>query len=273
MFIARQIVLGFIMGIAAITPGLSGGALAATLGIYGPIIRALCSLTRTFKASVSYLLPLATGLALGILAFSRVMEWLMITSPSQVTLLFLGFVAGSLPALVREASSKGFRPRYLLATFLALLLMYRGAELLAWPQVAEGNFTALHYGYFGFIYAIGSVIPGISSSFILIHIGSFDDLLRAINTMYLPVLIPAGLGFTLGALLLVRAVEHMLAHHHGLTYFCILGFLLGSGLLIWPGLSGGTMFLVDTAIFLGGVALSAALLRLMSHRDGAIATR
>jgi len=273
MFIARQLVLGLVLGIAAITPGLSGGALAAALGIYGPIIRALCSLTRNFKTSAHYLLPLATGLALGILAFSHVMEWLMTTSPTQVKLLFLGLVAGSLPALVREASSKGFRLHYLLATFLALLLMYRGAEVLAWPQLADGNFTALHYGYFGFIYAIGSVIPGISSSFILIHIGSFDDLLRAINTLHLPVLIPAGLGFALGALLLVRSVEHMLAHYHGLTYFCILGFLLGSGLIIWPGFTGGAMFIVDTALFLGGLGLSTALLRLMSHRDGAIATR
>lgn len=262
MFIARQLILGLVMGIAAITPGLSGGALAAALGIYGPIIRALSSLTRTFKASVRYLFPLATGLALGILSFSRVMEWLMATSPNQVNLLFLGLVAGSLPALVREASSRGFRLRYLLATFLALVLMHRGAELLAWPRAADGNFTALHYVYFGFIYAIGSIIPGISSSFILIHIGSFDDLLRAINTLHLPVLIPAGLGFTLGALLLVRAVEHMLAHYHGPTYYCILGFLLGSGLLIWPGLSGGAMLIVDTAVFLGGVALSAALFRL-----------
>lgn len=273
MLLAQKVILGLVMGIAAITPGLSGGALAAALGIYGPIIRALCSLSRNFERSIRFLFPLASGLVLGIIAFSHIMAWLMTTSPNQVKLLFLGLVAGSLPALIREANRKGFRLRYLLATLLALILMYQGAELLAWPQVTDGNFNALHYGYFGFIFAVGSIIPGFSSSFILIHIGAYDDLLRAINTLHLPLLIPAGLGFALGALLLLGAVESMLARYHGPAYYSILGFLLGSALLIWPGLSPGSMFIVDTAVFSGGVVLSAALLKLMSYQDGGSATR
>ena len=265
MRFAREIVLGVVIGVAGITPGLSGGALAAAMGIYEPIIRALSSLSRTFRKSALFLLPLACGGLVGVLAFSRVMEWLMLAYPSQVQLLFLGLVAGSLPALIREANSTGFRLRYVLATITALTLMYRGAELLAWPRVTDGTFSALHYAYFGFIYAIGSIIPGISSSFVLIHIGSYDDLLRAIATANAPILIPAALGFGLGIVLLVRVVEQVFARYHGLAYYSILGFLLGSALLIWPDLTLSWMLLVDVAVFVAGIILSAMLLKFCSR--------
>jgi len=253
------------MGIAAITPGLSGGALAAAMGIYEPIIRALSSLPRNFGQSIAFLAPLACGALVGVLTFSGVMEWLMIIAPNQVTLLFLGLVAGSLPALLREANSGGFRLRYLLASLGALMVMYQGAELLAWPRALNGNFGSLHYAYFGFIYAIGSIIPGISSSFVLIYIGAYDDLLRAIATANAAVLIPAALGFGLAALLLLRAVERVFARYRGLAYYSIIGFLLGSALLIWPDISLGWMIMLDAAIFLGGILLSAALLKLCAR--------
>lgn len=265
MHFARDMVLGLIIGIAGITPGLSGGALAAAMGIYEPIIRALGSLLRNFKQSALFLLPLACGGLVGVLAFSRVMEWLMLAYPSQVKLLFLGLVAGSLPALIREANRTGFRLRYVLATITALTLMYRGAELLAWPRVTDGTFSALHYAYFGFIYAIGSIIPGISSSFVLIHIGSYDDLLRAIATANAPVLVPAALGFGLGIVLLVRAVERTFARYHGLAYYSIIGFLLGSALLIWPDITLGWMLVVDATVFVGGIMLSTVLLKLCAR--------
>ncbi|MBS3986063.1 MAG: DUF368 domain-containing protein [Selenomonadales bacterium] len=261
MRFARDIVLGLVIGIAGITPGLSGGALAAAMGIYEPIIRALSSLSRSFRKNALFLLPLACGGLVGVLAFSRIMEWLMLAYPSQVKLLFLGLVAGSLPALIREANSTGFRLRYVLATITALTVMYRGAELLAWPRVTDGAFSALHYTYFGFIYAIGSIIPGISSSFVLIHIGSYDDLLRAIATVDIPVLVPAGLGFGLGIVLLVRAVEQVFARYHGLAYYSILGFLLGSALLIWPDITLGWMLFLDAGVFVAGIMLSALLLK------------
>jgi len=265
MRFAREIVLGLVIGVAGITPGLSGGALAAAMGIYEPIIRALSSLSRTFRKSALFLLPLACGGLVGVLAFSHVMEWLMLAYPSQVKLLFLGLVAGSLPALIREANSTGFRLRYVLATITALTLMYRGAELLAWPRVTDGTFSALHYAYFGFIYAIGSIIPGISSSFVLIHIGSYDDLLRAIATANAPILVPAALGFGLGIVLLVRAVEQVFARYHGLAYYSILGFLLGSALLIWPDLTLSWVLLVDATVFVAGIILSALLLKFCSR--------
>lgn len=207
------------------------------------------------------MLPLACGGLIGVLAFSCVMEWLMLTSPDQVKLLFLGLVAGSFPALIREANTGGFRLRYILATALAIVVMYQGAALLAWPKAIDGLFTALHYAYFGLIYAVGSIIPGISSSFILIHIGAYDDLLRAIATAHIPVLLPASLGFGLGALLLVRVVERVFTRYHGLAYYSTLGFLLGSALLIWPNLTLGWTLLVDLAVFLGGVLLSVLLLK------------
>lgn len=270
MRFVKNVFLGLVLGVAAITPGLSGGAVAAAMGLYEPIIRALSKILSNFKKSFSFLLPYVIGGAIGTLAFSSSIGWLMRQSPNQVKLLFLGLVAGSLPALIREANRKGFRLRYVLATILCLLIVYSGSTFKLEPLSQQGGYSPLHFVLFGLIYAVGSIVPGISSSFIFIHLGVYDDLLHAISTLNLPALIPAGLGLLVGAALLIRVVATLFNRYHSMAYYAVLGFLLGSALLIMPALRAGWLLLWDLAIFLLGIVLSRELLRLSSNSAGKI---
>jgi len=259
----KNVLLGMAIAIAAILPGLSGGTLAAAIGLYEPIIRAISSLFREFRKNVLFLFPLALGGSIGVMAFSTVMDRLMQQYPNQIKLLFLGLVFGSMPVIIRQANAKGFRPYYLLAALAAMIVVYKGGDLIQLgPQPSADGYNTWYHAYCGFITAAGTILPGISASFILLHLGVYDDLLRAVATLDLLVLMPVSAGFGAGALILVRLAEVLFCRFYSLAYYAIFGFLLGSALLIVPDFQAGWMLLADAALFLTGAALSLLLLRL-----------
>ncbi|MBS3937382.1 MAG: DUF368 domain-containing protein [Peptococcaceae bacterium] len=263
MRLTKNILLGLVIGIAVITPGLSGGALAAAIGLYEPIIKAINGLTKEFRPNARFLFPLAVGGTVGILAFSNVMAQMMHYAPDQVKLLALGLVAGSMPALVRQANAKGFHWLYLWPTLVAAFLVYQLGSL---PQISTPGTgdtqSNLYYAYYGLIYAVGSIVPGISSSLIFMHLGVYDELLRAVATVHLPVLLPAAAGFGFGGILLIHLVESLFRRYYSPAYYAVIGFLLGSALLIVPSMQMGWRMYVDALILIAGIALSLILLKL-----------
>lgn len=256
--------IGLVIGIASITPGMSGGALAAALGLYEPMIRAISHLFQNLKKNLLFLLPIGLGSAVGIVGFSNVMEWLMQQAPNQVKWLFLGLVAGSLPSLFRTANSKGFRWRWLLFTSIALVAL--PALNLLQQLVPEAQTTIssswLQYAGYGLVLALGTIVPGISTSFILMALGAYDELLRAIAGLDLTVLLPTAAGFCLGVALLARLVEMLFRRYHSQSYYAVLGFLLGSALLILPRPTFGLLLLLDGTLFLLGIGLSWLMLKM-----------
>jgi len=258
----RNVFLGLVIGIASITPGLSGGAIAAAMGLYEPIIRSLSQILNNFKKNFYFLLPFVIGGGIGVLVFSNSIEWLMQQAPNQVKILFLGLVAGSIPALIREANNQGFRLRYILASLIGLAIVYWGANFKFEPLADQTAYGPMHFILFGLIYAVGSIVPGISSSFIFMHLGVYDDMLNAISTLNFTKLLPAAIGLALGAIILIRCVEFLFSRYHTVAYYAVLGFLLGSALLILPSPRTGLLLLWDIAIFALGVSLSVVLLKL-----------
>jgi len=259
----KNVFLGLVIGIAAITPGLSGGSLAATIGLYEPIINAINSLAKNFAPNARFLLPLALGGALGVMAFSNVMAELMLLVPDQVKLLSIGLVAGSLPSLLKQANAKGFSWPYPLVALVAVIFVYElGSLPLLGAENAERGAGAMLYAYCGLIYAVGSIVPGISSSIIFMHLGVYEDLLRAVAGLDLSVLFPAALGLGAGGLLLVHLVAELFRRFYAPTYYAVIGFLLGSALLIVPSMQSGWPILLDAVVLLFGISLSLMLLKL-----------
>ncbi|MGI6358833.1 MAG: DUF368 domain-containing protein [Bacillota bacterium] len=256
--------LGLVIGIASITPGLSGGALMAALGLYQPTISAVSRLFSDWRRSLHFLLPIGVGAVGGVIAFSNVMGWLVDQYPAQVRWLFLGLVAGSLPALIRTANAQGWNwrlPLFSLIAMAALPAFSLLRKLLPGisPSAAPG---LLQYIWYGLVIALGTIVPGISSSFVLMSLGAYDELLQALAALNLAALLPVGIGFGVGGLLLVRLVEALFCRFHAQSYYSVLGFLLGSALLILPPIRGGWSALVDLGLFTLGILLTWMLLRL-----------
>ena len=100
---------GMLIGIGAIAPGVSGGAIAVIFGIYERITDAIAGVFKNFRNNVIFFFPIALGGGVGVLAFSRIMDYLFLNYDVQVKYLFIGLMIGTLPAVFKQANRKGFR--------------------------------------------------------------------------------------------------------------------------------------------------------------------
>ena len=118
----RLLFMGFIIGIASIIPGLSGGALAISLGLYAPALDAVLNLRSSFKKSVAFLIPVGIGVLIGIILFGVVMKPLIRNFETSIIFLFMGFVLGSIPSYIKESNQNGFRILFLVPMLIAFSL-------------------------------------------------------------------------------------------------------------------------------------------------------
>src|SRR5699024_10621211 len=94
-----DILRGIVIGIANIIPGVSGGTMAVSMGIYDKLIGAVTGLFKHFKDSVKLLLPLGIGMAIGIVGFGFLLEYLLANFVLATCLTFVGLILGGLPIL------------------------------------------------------------------------------------------------------------------------------------------------------------------------------
>ena len=80
----------------------------------------------------------------------------------------------------------------------------------------------------------GVVIPGISSSVILMLAGTYTTYLSGIASINLAILIPMGIGLIIGCILFLKIITFLFEHFKSHTYFAICGFTLGSVFILLP---------------------------------------
>ncbi|HHT48356.1 MAG TPA: DUF368 domain-containing protein [Firmicutes bacterium] len=260
----KKILIGLAIGVAAITPGLSAGVIAAAAGLYEPVVHALVNFPKEYRKSIVFLFPLGFGAGIGVLVFSRVMERLISIAKFQVIYIFLGLVAGSIPALFKEANRRGFRKSFLWAVVIAFgLVLSTGSLLRSSPQQSlTGELDGATAVLGGAILAFGTIIPGISSSLILMYLGVYERLLAAFTGFDLYVLTIMAVGFGITALLLLKLVDLLFQRYRGFAYYGVMGFLLGSMVMIFPGFREGLPLILDLMLLMASAALSFALMRL-----------
>lgn len=246
----RRFFMGLVIGIACITPGLSGGMIAASSGLYEPGLHALTHLHRDFRRGFRFLFPLGLGGLTGVFLFSNLMKFLMVRAPTTILYVFLGLVAGSLPSFLQEANRRGFRKRWLgvgFATFaLVVFVEFLLGRVLPPAGLPLNMMTALLGGA---LIAVGTVIPGVSSSFLLIQLGIYEPFLEALTSFDLPILFSVAVGCGGVALVLVFAADWVFKRFHGVAYYAVLGFLAGSVVAVFPGFAKGLWVAVDVLLF------------------------
>ena len=234
-----RLLKGAIIGIAAILPGASGGVIAVSMGVYRPVINAVVGFFKAVRRNALFLLPLGLGGVVGLFATSRLVEWLM----------------GGIPSFLKEANRHGFKKRYLFGTAfgIALVLLFAAGDKLVtggeiWP------FNGWTAALAGVLIALGTVIPGISTSFILMYMGLYEPLLSALNHFNIPIMacVTAGAGITV--LATITLVKRMFDRHHGYAYYAVLGLLAGSIALIFPGFTWSLTQALCIALLAGGFA-------------------
>ncbi len=230
---------GVLIGAGMIIPGVSGGVMAISFGIYERIIAILAHPFRNLHQNLKFAVPLVLGAVISILVLSNVLDYLLMNYPLMVMYLFVGLVIGSLPALVKIASKNGFNRRYYLSFFVGIALMIAPLLLTSLAEVSSNDPVNLNYNQIvisGILLAVGTVVPGVSSSFLLIIFGTYQTLLHGLANFDLWLLIPVAIPFIISVLVLSRLTNYFLQNFYGWTYYALLGIIVGSIAVVFPGL-------------------------------------
>ena len=217
---------GLIAGIGGIAPGLSGSVLLVILGLYEQTVHAIGTLFRNFKQNVKFLLPLVAGLAVGVLLFSKVVDFLLETFEYQTRYAFLGLIVGTIPLFYRQVRKNGFSKRYyfviLAATAVGFFLF--GFNRHLFPTVTEPNL--LQSILLGVAVAGSSIVPGVDSAAIMSAFGLYELYVSSLANFDLRILIPAAGGLAVGALVISMVMNLLIRKAYTGTFSVIFGMFL-----------------------------------------------
>lgn len=251
-------VKGFIIGATMSVPGASGGTMAILLGIYDDIIGAVSALRRNFKKSFFFLLTLFIGGFLGLLCITKPMEWLLENFRFPTLFFFAGAILGGVPLLCRQSRVKKFTPGVIGWPLLGAVVVIGIWALEFIPGFAfaynpGGGFKDyLILFLIGLICSAGFVLPGISTSFLFVLFGIYEEMLAAVSSFDIKFIFSLGLGMLVGAILVAKLLDKLMAKYTRQSFLTMLGFVLGSLVAVIPGMPQGWDILWCVLTLAGG---------------------
>lgn len=278
----NQLLRGVVIGVANIIPGVSGGTMMVSMGIYDTLIHCITHLFKEFKKSIKTLLPYAVGMLVGIVALASVINWGLENHPLPTNTLFIGLILGGLGPLLKKVDTKKINAAAVIA-FIALfaLIIWLGVQRKDSIQNAESiNMDVLQMLLMVFIGMIASatmIIPGVSGSLVLMLLGYYKPVVNALSTLKdglfsfnfsllgqpVMMLLPFLLGIVLGIFGVAKLIEWLTAHYPTPTYCGVLGLVVASpiSLLIQTDMSGvGILTVVISVVTLAAGFAGAYLL-------------
>ena len=247
---------GALIGTGAILPGISGGVLCVAFGIYEPMMSFLSHPLRSFRSNCRLLLPVLAGGAAGFILLARAVEGLLAVSAVAAMSLFCGLICGTIPDLMQRSASAGTKKGWscfiiaLVASFVLFHVLDHSIEGSIQPHAGW-------YLFCGAIWGLSMVIPGLSSSSILLFMGLYQPMAQGIGALDLRVILPLLLGFLLTIALSARAIDQLLKRHYAVLSKVILGFVISSVLMIAPiRFSDRSQLLTGILCFAAGFLLS-----------------
>lgn len=239
-------IAGLVFGLANVIPGVSGGTMAVVFGIYERLINLIANFRTQWKKDLGFIIPLGLGAGIAILAFGKVMDWVLTYYPALANSFFVGVIAGSLPMLVKKTwqnasgewkfSAANILP--MLVTLAVMLWMTFSTQSdAAAKEITFSLGSALMMVLYGAIATACMIIPGISGSFVMVMMGAYGAVINAVATLNLPLLLPFGVGALIGLFGCAKLIRFLLSKYEMPTYSAILGFVIGSIPAVFPGWS------------------------------------
>ena len=258
----RDLLCGALIGAGAILPGVSGGVLAVVFDIYRPFMEVLTRPRTAIPKYWKWFPPIALGWCMGFLGFAKGIAAAISLSNTVTTWLFIGLIVGTGPSLFREAGKEGRT-----AASWASLLLCAGAVFAGLFYVSriaevtvEPNFW--WYNFCGVLWGMSIVIPGMTSSSVMMALGLYQPMLEGLARLDLLVLSASLPGMVLAIALLARLVSWFFQRHYAVAFHGILGFVLASTLVIIPTEYGPGEPLLSALCCVGGFLLAFLLARL-----------
>lgn len=258
------ILKGFVLGIANIIPGVSGGTLAITLGIYEKLIETISHFKDKIKENFKFLLFLVIGIAISLLVFSNVVSFCLDKYPFATILFFIGIILGGVPKLFKKVEGKINVNNLIIAfiTFGIVIIMSilsTGDKNISLDSLNIIKIITLFFS--GMIASASMLLPGISGSFVLMLIGYYKPIINAIKDLTrfnnlghnFIILLVAGIGIIVGIVGAAKLIEWLLKKYEIPTYFGIIGFVIASIISIFItaiGYSVGVLEIISGILLL-----------------------
>jgi putative membrane protein len=262
-FIAN-ILRGMVIGISNVIPGVSGGTMMVSMGIYDKLILVLTHFIKRMKEAIALLVPIVIGMLLSIAIFAKIFSEILFPKfPLQTNLFFIGLIIGGLPVIYKRVKGNSIRLPQIIAflvlfvVVIAFALMGEGSGSSVDVSFSVGNLIKLFI--VGVIAAATMVIPGVSGSMIMMILGYYNTIIDTINAFInalksfdigamlntFVVLVPFGIGVVVGVVAVAKLIEFLLKRFPLVTYWAIIGLIAASPFAILIMMEVATVGVVE----------------------------
>lgn len=222
------IIKGLIIGWAKVMPGVSGAILAISMGVYDKGINAITRFFDNIKENIKFLFFIGIGIIIAIILGSNIVYFLLNNYYVITMLFFMGLIFGSTPKIISKVdkSIKGIMISFI--TFIIITLLTN----LNINNNSVSN-SIIIYLISGLIDAFGMVVPGISSTALLMVIGTYNNIIYSLSSIEniiinLNILIPYGIGIFIGIIVTSISINYLFKKYNKLTFSFILGVILST---------------------------------------------
>jgi len=265
MNILKSIFIGILIGVANIIPGVSGGTLALSLGVYEDIIYAVNHLLKEFKKSMKTLIPLGIGAVLAVLCLSKIIEYCFNIYPNNTTSVFVGLIIGALPMLFKKVKGAKIDLKNIVCFIVGFGVIFGMAFLGETKNSNVFPSTNLFIIVLvGIIASATMIIPGVSGSMILALMGFYMPILNTINILVEKVLALDifnawneifiltffGIGVIIGVIVLARIIEIMFNKFKISTFYAIIGIIVASPIALLSNLNFANVDFIGVLLML-----------------------
>ena len=236
----RYFFCGILIGAGAILPGVSGGVLAVVFDIYRPFMEVLTRPRKVLPRYWPMMIPLGVGWCAGFMLFAKGIATAITLSNAVTTWLFIGLIVGTVPSLFREAGKEGRSAAAWGSFALCALAVFGGLFYVSRVAHVEVEPNFWWYNFCGALWGMGIVIPGMTSSSVMMALGLYKPMLEGLARLDFWVLSAALPGMFLTIALLARLVTWFFRRHYAVAFHGILGFVVASTLVIVPTVYSST---------------------------------
>ena len=260
---------GIFMGIADAMPGISGGTIALLLGIYEELIESISELkislfskliNKGFKSfweklNGNFLLVLVSGIGISLISFVKISASFLESFPLFIWSFFLGLIFATVYVIYKLINQW-----HNLNFFFLIISIIFSIFLSSFSAYDTDEISLLYILFSGIIASSAMILPGISGSLILVILGVYAYLIKALDNLELIVIFTFISGAIIGLLGFSKILKYLFNNHRDATYTIMLGLVIGSIGNIWPWnksfsteLSNLNLFLSISLVILGFV--------------------
>ena len=260
---------GIFMGIADAMPGISGGTIALLLGIYEELIESISELkislfskliNKGFKSfweklNGNFLLVLVSGIGISLISFVKISASFLESFPLFIWSFFLGLIFATVYVIYKLINQW-----HNLNFFFLIISIIFSIFLSSFSAYDTDEISLLYILFSGIIASSAMILPGISGSLILVILGVYAYLIKALDNLDMIVIFTFISGALIGLLGFSKILKYLFNNHRDATYTIMLGLVIGSIENVWPWnksfsteLSNLNLFLSISLVILGFV--------------------